>query len=79
MPGPATPSFTARSVGVFNADDLDRPLMNLQGQIAHWSDFSEGDISLPLEEPHMPLATCRNSSTVFVGSLALDRGRSGSG
>ena len=49
--GWAPPSATPRGVAAFNADDLARPLMDPQEQIAHWSEFREGGHFPAMEEP----------------------------
>ena len=48
--GWAPPSTTPRGVAAFNADDLARPLMDPQHQIAHWSEFTQGGHFPALEE-----------------------------
>ena len=49
--GWAPPSTTPRGVAAFNADDLARPLMDPQHQIAHWSEFTQGGHFPAMEEP----------------------------
>jgi len=49
--GWAPPSTTPRGVAAFNADDLARPLMDPQHQIAHWSEFAQGGHFPAMEEP----------------------------
>lgn len=49
--GWAPSSATPRGVAAFNADDLARPLMDPQQQIAHWSAFKAGGHFPAMEEP----------------------------
>lgn len=57
--GWAPPSATPRGVAVFNADDLARPLMDPQHEIAHWSAFKEGGHFPAMEEPALLAADLR--------------------
>jgi hypothetical protein len=63
--GWAPPSATPRGVAAFNADDLARPLMDPQRQIAHWSEYKEGGHFPAMEEPALLAADLRT----FFGRL----------